>query len=82
MSEAIWREDPENPNYQWAVEKWKLLHRINGGEIDVADEWDVEMGTPDKVRNAIREAVEDSAVRDVTELISQLLADVDRLEKE
>ena len=80
MSEPIWREDPEHSNYQWAIERWNLLHKINGGDIDVAEEWEAEMGTPEKVRDAIKMVLEDSATCDVTELIAQLTADVDRLE--
>ena len=82
MSEPIWREDPGNSNYRWAVEEWNLRHQINGDDIDVAEEWGVEMGTSEKLRDAIKEVVEDSATRDVTELIAQLMADVDRLEAE
>ena len=80
MSEPTWREQPENPNYQWAVVEWKLLHQINGKSYDVEDEFDCEMGTPDLVRAAIKGAVEDNNDDDCKGLVQDLLADLAKLE--
>ena len=78
MSEINWRNSEESPNYKWAVTKWELLHTINGKSYDVAYEWGVEMGTPEKLRAAIKEV--GSSMDDDETLMKQLLADLNELE--
>lgn len=74
MSETIWREDGV---YAWAVTKWELLYTCGGRRHDVADEYGVEMGTPEKLRAAIIMCMEDSD--SPQELHDQLIADLDAL---
>ena len=82
MSEPIWRYDPQDSRYRWAVTRWKLLHDCPVGSVDVEDEFAVEMGTPELVARAIDDAVAGNAVCDVTELVAQLKEDLERLKEE
>lgn len=77
MSEINWRRSDESPNYEWAITKWELLHTINGKSHDVTEEWGVEMGTPEKLRAAIKDVGGD--MDDDGTLMKQLLADLDAL---
>ena len=74
--EPTWRSESD-VSYQWAVERDKLRYRINGREFDVADEYGIDLGNPELVREAIAVCNRDS-FKDV-ELAAKLVADLDAL---